>query len=85
LVGTPDDFLIIGAAILSAPREAYGVLKDPPQIRSFTTETTDHEILFTEPQRQLFVAPNFETYRHVLDQCLVKYGSRAPADHAVPR
>ena len=85
LVGTSDDFLIIGAAILSAPREAYGVLKHPPQIRSFTTETTDHEILFTEPQRQLFVAPDFETYRHVLDQCLVKYGSRAPADRAVQR
>jgi phenylalanine-4-hydroxylase len=85
LVGKPDDFLIIGAAILSAPREAYGVLKHPPQIRSFTTETTDHEILFTEPQRQLFVAPDFETYRHVLDQCLVKYGNKAPVDHAVPR
>jgi phenylalanine-4-hydroxylase len=79
LIGQADDFVVMGAAILSAPAEAYGVLRHPPRIRSFTLEATDHEILFTEPQRQLFAAPNLDTYRHVLDQCLVQYSNELPA------
>jgi phenylalanine-4-hydroxylase len=82
LLGTPDDFLIIGAAILSAPREAYGVLREPPRIHSFTLEATNHEILFTEPQQHLFAAPGFDSYREVLDECLSTYG-RDAADRAV--
>jgi phenylalanine-4-hydroxylase len=78
LIGRTDDFVVMGAAILSAPAEAYGVLRRPPRIRSFTLEATDHEILFTEPQRQLFAAPNLDTYRHVLDQCLVQYTNEVP-------
>jgi phenylalanine-4-hydroxylase len=82
LMGTPDDFLIIGAAVLSAPREAYGVLRNPPRIHRFTLEATDHEILFTEPQQHLFAAPDFDSYRDVLDQCLSTYG-RDATDRAV--
>jgi phenylalanine-4-hydroxylase len=82
LLGTPDDFLIVGAAILSAPREAYGVLRDPPRIHRFTLETTNHEILFTEPQQHLFAAPDFDSYRDVLEQCLSAYG-RDTTDRAV--
>jgi phenylalanine-4-hydroxylase len=82
LVGKPDDFVIIGAAILSAPREAYGVLRNPPRIHDFMLEATNHEILFTEPQQRLFAAPNFDTYRDVLDQCLSAYG-RDAVDRAV--
>jgi phenylalanine-4-hydroxylase len=83
LIGKPEEFVIIGAAILSAPREAYGVLRKPPQIHRFTAEATDHEILFTEPQQQLFAATDLDTYRYVLEQCLVKYGNAAPVDLAV--
>jgi phenylalanine-4-hydroxylase len=82
LLGAPGDFVIVGAAILSSPLEAYGVLRHPPPTHDFTIDATDHEILFTEPQQRLFVAPGFETYRHVLDECLAKYGDAMPIDQA---
>ena len=85
LVGGPGDFVIVGAAILSSPREAYGVLRHPPRIHSFTTDASDHEILFTEPQQHLFVASDFDTYRDVLVQCLLKYGNAIPVSHPLPQ
>jgi hypothetical protein len=79
LLGQPDDSVIVGAAILSSPREAYGVIRHPPRTHSFTLDATNHDILFTEPQQHLFVASSFDTYKDVLDQCLETYGSAVPA------
>jgi phenylalanine-4-hydroxylase len=83
LLGRPGDYVIVGAAILSSPLEGYGVLRHPPPTFSYGIDATDHEILFTEPQQRLFVAPDFETYKQVLDQCLDKYGSPMPAGRPV--
>jgi phenylalanine-4-hydroxylase len=85
LLGQPGDSVIVGAAILSSPREAYGVLRHPPQTHRFTLEATNHDILFTEPQQHLFVAPSFDTYKHVLAQCLDRYGSAIPSAHSGPQ
>ena len=75
----------MGAAILSSPREAYGVLRHPPRMPSFSLDATNHDILFTEPQQHLFVASSFRTYQDVLEQCLETYGSAIPADQPGPQ
>jgi phenylalanine-4-hydroxylase len=85
LLGQPGDSVIVGAAILSSPREAYGVIRHPPRTHSFTLDATNHDILFTEPQQHLFVASSFDTYKDVLDQCLETYGSAVPAGHSGPQ
>ena len=85
LLGQPGDSVIVGAAILSSPREAYGVIRHPPRTHSFTLDATNHDILFTEPQQHLFVASSFDTYKDVLDECLETYGSAVPAGHSGPQ
>ena len=85
LLGKPGDSVIVGAAILSSPREAYGVLRHPPRMHSFSLDATNHDILFTEPQQHLFVASSFRTYQDVLEQCLETYGSAIPADQPGPQ
>jgi phenylalanine-4-hydroxylase len=74
LIGEPQDFMILGSAILSSPREAFGVIRNPPSFRPFTIDATEHEILFSEPQQQLFIAPRFDAYNDVLQQCVNKFG-----------
>jgi len=85
LLGKPGDSVIVGAAILSSPREAYGVLRHPPRMHSFSLDATNHDILFTEPQQHLFVASSFRTYQDVLEQCLETYGSAIRADQPGPQ
>ena len=61
------------------------MLPHPPQIHNFTIDATNDEILFTEPQQRLFVAPDFDAYKDGLDQCLAKYGNAMPAGHPMPQ
>ena len=72
LIGAMNQPKVLGAAILSSVRECHGMIFAPPPIRSFDLACTDHDILFTEPQAQVFVARDISDYRLALSRLLAE-------------
>lgn len=68
LVGTPSDYKLYGAGLLSSLWESY-ICHDPrlpkPPLSAAVSEV-DYDV--TRPQPQLFVTPDFETLHEVLDE-----------------
>jgi phenylalanine-4-hydroxylase len=72
LLGTPDRFLISGAALLSAPGECRSILQRPETIRPYSIEAIDHDISFCDLQERYYVA---DGHRH-LHEVLASYEKR---------
>ena len=67
LVGTPDDYKLYGAGLLSSLWESFAC--HDPKIRKLALSAAAGEVEYdvTRPQPQLFVAPSFQRLHDVLD------------------
>jgi phenylalanine-4-hydroxylase len=66
LFGTPDDFTIHGAALMSAPRELERVLSGEARLEPYSLEATRHENDFCDLLQQYFVAKDYTHLHEVL-------------------
>jgi phenylalanine-4-hydroxylase len=66
LFGTPDDFTIHGAALMSAPRELSRVLSGEARIEPYSLAATVHENDFCDLLQQYFVAKDYAQLHDVL-------------------
>lgn len=68
LIGTPDDFKIYGAGLLSSIGESVGCMD--PKVKKIPYSLDAQFVSFdiTKPQPQLFVTPNFKYLSEVLDK-----------------
>jgi len=76
LIGDPKNPKIFGAGLLSSVGESQHCLS--PQVKKIplSVDCIDFTYDITEPQPQLFVAPDFETLSKVLDQMANKMAFR---------
>lgn len=82
LVGSPEDFKIYGAGLLSSVGESKHCLTDAVKKLPLTVGSADVNYDITEMQPQLFVAPDFEGLMQVLEafastMCFMKGGAES--------
>jgi phenylalanine-4-hydroxylase len=68
LIGTPDNFKLYGAGLLSSIGEAISCLKDTVTKLPYTLEAMNYHYDITKPQPQLFVTPDFRHLIQVLEE-----------------
>lgn len=66
LMGTPDDFRVYGAGLLSSPAEADALLTRGAPIFDFSSAVTHHHINFSDYQAAYFVARDHAQLERVL-------------------
>jgi phenylalanine-4-hydroxylase len=68
LVGTPKDYKIYGAGLLSSLGESHSC--HAPEVRKIVLDESATEVSYdiTKPQPQLFVTPDFEALHEVLER-----------------
>ncbi len=67
LIGTPDDFSICGAGLLSSPTEFAAICESSRPPISYSLEVIHRDIEFSDLQKQYFVARDFEHLVAVLE------------------
>ena len=68
LIGTPDDFKIYGAGLLSSIGESKWCMEPQVKKRLYTIAAADQDFDITRPQPHLFVTPNFAHLSLVLEE-----------------
>lgn len=68
LIGTPDDFKIYGAGLLSSIGESKWCMEPQVKKRIYTIEAAAQDFDITRPQPHLFVTPNFAHLSLVLEE-----------------
>ena len=68
LIGNLDDPKIYGAGLLSSIAESFLCLQPAVKKIPLTTDAANYNYDITEPQPQLFVTPDFETLKRVLEE-----------------
>jgi phenylalanine-4-hydroxylase len=68
LMGTPDDYLVYGAGLLSSPGEAEALFTGGPPLFDFSTAVTRRGIHFSEYQSAYFVARDHAQLEQVLSR-----------------
>lgn len=68
LVGTPEDYKLYGAGLLSSVGESEACLKPKVKKLPLTVEAADYDYDITEMQPQLFVAKDFDDLMAVLEE-----------------
>ncbi len=83
LVGTPDDYRLYGAGLLSSLGESHSC--HDPAVRKIPLSTQCLEIDYdiTQPQPQLFVARDFAELHEVLEQASHTLAYRTPGPRAL--
>jgi len=66
LMGTPDDYLVYGAGLLSSPAEAEALLEGGAPLFDFSVGVTRHGIHFSDYQSAYFVARDHAQLEQVL-------------------
>jgi phenylalanine-4-hydroxylase len=66
LFGTPDDFTVHGAALMSAPTELHRVLSGEAYIEPYSLDASRHENNFCDLLDQYFVAKDYDHLHEVL-------------------
>ncbi|HTV18813.1 MAG TPA: hypothetical protein VMG12_09085 [Polyangiaceae bacterium] len=79
LMGTPDDFVVYGAGLLSSPAEAETLFTSGAPIFDFSTDVTRRGIHFSDYQSAYFVARDHAQLEAVLSRV---ESSWAPSPHA---
>ncbi len=75
VLGTPDDFRIVGAGLLSSENELRLILEGDVQFEPFdVAKATSTDIDFTGLQRRYFIARSFEEYDLALDTIALELG-----------
>ncbi|MCB0670220.1 MAG: aromatic amino acid hydroxylase [Saprospiraceae bacterium] len=68
LIGTPDDYKIYGAGLLSSIGESKWCLGEEVRKIPYTIETAKQNFDYTRPQPQLFVTPDFAHLSYVIEE-----------------
>lgn len=68
LVGTPEDFKIFGAGLLSSVGESKHCMSDDVKKITLSTDCVNYDYDITEMQPQLFVARDFDHLKEVLEE-----------------
>lgn len=83
LVGTPKDFKIYGAGILSSVGETYFLQFDDVKKIPLTADCINVNYDITEKQPQLFVVESFPKLNEVLDEVVEKFAFRIGGEYAL--
>lgn len=84
LIGTPSDFKLYGAGLLSSLFESQSCLDPRVDKRVLSAEAVEVDYDITRPQPQLFVARDFEHLLSVLDEVSGDLSCHKPALDALP-
>jgi phenylalanine-4-hydroxylase len=74
LMGTPNDFRIYGAGLLSSAGEVQALCARNPHIMDFSMAVTDRDINFSEYQSVYFVARDYARLNEVLTEVQASWG-----------
>lgn len=87
LIGTVDDPKIYGAGLLSSIGESVTCMKPEVPKLPYTLDAVSYSYDITKPQPQLFVTPDFEHLRQVLDEFAAgmsfRIGGKKSVDKAI--
>lgn len=85
LIGTPDDFRLYGAGLLSSIAESKWCMS--PKVKKYLlTETAIHQRFdITQPQPQLFVTPDFAHLSKILEKVANNMGLRKGGKQSVEK
>ncbi len=85
LIGTPDDFRLYGAGLLSSIAESKWCMS-PKVKKHLLTETKIHQRFdITQPQPQLFVTPDFAHLSKILEKVANNMGLRKGGKQSVEK
>jgi phenylalanine-4-hydroxylase len=67
LIGTQNDFQIMGAGLLSSHREGQFVYSGSAELHNYSLDVIRHDIQFADVQTRYFIAPSCDRMVEVLD------------------
>jgi phenylalanine-4-hydroxylase len=81
LVGRPGQHQLLGAGLMSSPREARLACQPSTPVAPYDLQVVHHEIEFSDPQCGYFVAAGYPDMHDVLDRYIARReeGRHAPA------
>jgi phenylalanine-4-hydroxylase len=86
LLGTPTEFRIYGAGLLSSPAETRAVCRRHAPVRELSLAASHRDIHFSELQSSYFVAPDYAHLHRVLTSVQRRWSSSsAPGRLVLPR
>jgi phenylalanine-4-hydroxylase len=81
LLGAPDDYRLLGAGLLSSPRESHVACSSGAvEITDYSIDVIDHDIHFSDMQMRYYVAPSYERFHEVLDEYVARMAVRRELD-----
>jgi phenylalanine-4-hydroxylase len=85
LIGSPKDFLLYGAGLLSSIGESKWCMSKQVKKLPFTQEVIHQNFDITQPQPQLFVTPNFAHLSKILEKVANSMGLRKGGKKSVDK
>lgn len=85
LIGSPKDFLLYGAGLLSSIGESKWCMSKQVKKLPFTQEVIHQNFDITQPQPQLFVTPNFAHLSKILEKVANTMGLRKGGKKSVDK
>lgn len=85
LIGTPEDYKIYGAGILSSVGESFMLHLPEVKKRKLRTRCVEMDYDITEQQPQLYVVDQFETLNRILDEVVKDFAFKVGGKLALQR